>query len=193
MEEIQYYSQLKEEEDDDEYRLTDSDMAAAQQLMQLSDDINSSISTKIMKEEKSSATDFEKDDEVDQVFYQSLENMDDYVSDGLISSSSIRRILTRATAEINEEIFGTDFQDDEVCDVDDHQPNKLPLKIKKRRYRFLSSIYRETKPIDDEDVDNSNHSKKLKKKREDDDDDDRRRHQEEVLLMKKKTLKGLVI
>ena len=150
MEEIQY-SQLKEEDDDDEYWLADSDMAAAQQLMQLSDDINSSISTKITN--KDGTTDFDDDDEeVDQAFCQSFQSMDHYIIDGLIRSSN-RRLTSPAAVEINKEIFGTDFQDDdEVCDVDD-QPNKLPHKIKKRRYHSLACIYRKTdEPIEDEDV-----------------------------------------
>ncbi|PON47787.1 hypothetical protein PanWU01x14_241750 [Parasponia andersonii] len=148
MEEKQY-SQLKEEnhiggdEEEEEYYFNNSEMAAAHQLMQLSDEdeqnyINKSTnsSNNIMMINKEDEADHDKvGEEVDQIYCR------------ISTSTGPRRRRRRPNLmeRINEEIFGKDDHD-EVCDIDDR-----PRKIKKRRYRSLACIYRETKPIDDDD------------------------------------------
>ena len=163
MKENGQYSQLKEENHDHEeveYFFNDSDMAAAHQLMQLSDEddhqnINNNKNIMINKDEDTAD---DHGEEVDQICSR-------------ITTSTSGRRRPDWVKVINEEIFGKDVDEEEVCDIDD-QPQLPDFKIMKRRYRSLASIYRETKPIDD-------------------DNEDDQHCQDEVLMKKKlKTLMG---
>ncbi|XVF61809.1 hypothetical protein PTKIN_Ptkin08bG0160600 [Pterospermum kingtungense] len=101
--------------------ISDSDMAAAaQQLMQLSDEDNNSISS------SSSNSHSNSNDNSDKKLFRSKM---------MINS---KRLFEQSQEEITsamiEKIFG---KEEEIL-----RPN-----YKKRRYRFLESIYKETKPI----------------------------------------------
>ncbi|EXB36919.1 hypothetical protein L484_002390 [Morus notabilis] len=137
----EYYSDKRREnhdrdDDDDQELFTELDMAAAQQLMQLSDEENHSNKENIID-------DHDHDEEVDQRLMKIINNR-------------IPRL--RSTLEKIEEIFGKEEEeekDEEICGI---RPPK------KRKYRSLASIYRETKTTRDDDHNIITFGKTKKKK-----------------------------
>ena len=152
------------EHEEEQYYFNDSDMAVAHdQLMQLSDedDQNTINNRKNIMINKVKEIADDNGEEVDQICCRIT-----------TTSTTSRRRPDWVIKVINEEIFGKDLDDEEVCNTDDQPRLVLDHKIKKRRYRSLSSIYRKTKPIDC------------------DKDDDR--HCQDGVLMRKKTLTGFI-
>ncbi|KAM6563617.1 hypothetical protein CsatB_023615 [Cannabis sativa] len=169
MGEIQYFQLKKQREEVHEYCVSDSDIAAAQRLVQLSDEnsmIYNNTNCNVRETTTTVTTGIIDDDEneVDQVFspHQQIcmadstgHNNRNIFDEKIISfSGDNTRILSRVVAKVHEEIFGKDDEDiiidddDQDVVIDEQLPlNKIIIK-KKKRFRSLGSIYSETKAID---------------------------------------------
>ncbi|GMN33357.1 hypothetical protein TIFTF001_004108 [Ficus carica] len=122
-----YYYCDEKKNDKDHELFTDSDMAAAaQQLMQLSDEENHSNNDNI--------TDYHHDhdqEEIDQTL----------------------KIRSRRTWSKIEEIFGKEEEEayhDHHDQYHRHHDHDHQRQRKKQKYRSLASVYRETRPTDDQ-------------------------------------------